>query len=167
MILVAHGSNRNLEGQDFGKIQDKKTGKTFMKELVDSALKDGESFTEYFWTKPGMGDAVFPKVTYAKSFKPWGLIICAGAYIDDVEKQVAKTGKVIEDGLIKLQQADAINQFSQQARLYAAYYFAFGQQAEKVGEYLARLKELPVATEMLEEERRFLPGQIHRTREKQ
>ncbi len=147
LILVAHGSNRNLEGQDFGKIQDKKTGKTFMKELVDSALKDGESFTEYYWTKPGMGDAVFPKVTYAKSFKPWGIIICAGAYIDDIEKQVAKTGKVIEEGLVRLQQADAINQFSQQARLYASYYFAFGQQAEKVGEYLGRLKDLPVATD--------------------
>lgn len=61
LVLVAHGSNRKLEGQDFGKIQDKKTGKTFMKELVDSALKDGDSFTEYFWTKPGMGDAVFPR----------------------------------------------------------------------------------------------------------
>ena len=149
LILVAHGSNRKLEGQDFGKIQDKKTGKTFMKELVDGALKDGQSFTEYFWTKPGMGDAVFPKVTYAKSFKPWGLIICAGAYIEDVEKQVAKTGKVIEEGLIKLQQADGINRFSQQARLYASYYFAFGKQAEKVGESLGLLKNLPVATEAL------------------
>jgi len=147
LVLVAHGSNRKLEGQDFGKIQDKKTGKTFMKELVDSALKDGDSFTEYFWTKPGMGDAVFPKVTYAKSFKPWGLIVCAGAYVDDVEKQVAKAGKVIEEGLLKLQQADSISRLSQEARLYANYFFAFGREADKVGEYLGRLKALPVATE--------------------
>jgi len=149
LVLVAHGSNRKLEGQDFGKIQDKKTGKTFMKELVDSALKDGDSFTEYFWTKPGMGDAVFPKVTYAKTFKPWGLLICAGAYVEDVEKQVDKAAKLIEEGLLKLQQAEAIKQLSQQARVNALYYFAFGQNAAKVGEYLSQLKALPVATEAL------------------
>ena len=93
LTLVAHGSDRSLEGKDFAKIQDKKTGKTFMKEVVEGAVKNGESYTEYFWNKPGMGDAVFPKVTYAKYFKPWGLVICAGVYVDDVEKQVAKTGK--------------------------------------------------------------------------
>jgi methyl-accepting chemotaxis protein len=152
LTLVAHGSNRNLEGQDFGKIQDKKTGKTFMKELVDSALKSGESFTEYFWNKPGMGDAVFPKVTYAKSFKPWGLIVCAGAYIEDVEKQVATTGKVIDEGLTRLQQANAISLFSQAARLNALYFFAFAQNAEKVGENIGKLKELPIATAALKKE---------------
>ena len=152
LVLVAHGSNRKLEGQDFGKIQDKKTGKTFMKELVDNALKKGDSYTEYFWNKPGQGDAVFPKVTYAKSFKPWGLVVCAGAYIDDIEKQVGTTGQLIEEGLARLQQANAINQFSQQARQNAAYYFAFGQNAEKVGENLAKLKEVPIATEAVKKE---------------
>jgi methyl-accepting chemotaxis protein len=152
LILVAHGSNRALEGQDFGKIQDKKTGKTFMRELVDSALKNGGSYTEYFWTKPGMGDAVFPKVTYARTFKPWGLVVCAGVYIEDVEKQVAKTATLIEEGLTKLHQADAINLFSQQARQNAVYYFAFGQNAEKVGEYITKLKEIPIATEALKKD---------------
>jgi hypothetical protein len=152
LVLVAHGSNRNLEGQDFGKIQDKKTGRIFMRELVDGALKSGESYTEYFWNKPGMGDALFPKVTYAKSFKPWGLIICGGIYVDDVDKQVAKAGQLMEDGLGRLQQANAINQFSQQARENAAYYFAFNQNAEKVTENLTKLKELPIATEALKKE---------------
>jgi methyl-accepting chemotaxis protein len=152
LILVAHGSNRKLEGQDFGKIQDKKTGKTFMRELVDGAVKNGESYTEYFWNKPGMGEAVFPKVTYGKSFKPWGLVICAGVYIEDVEKQVAKTGDLIQEGLVKLQQANAISQYSQLARQNAAYFFAFGQNAEKVGENLAKLKELPIATDALKKE---------------
>ena len=106
LTLVAHGSDRSLEGKDFSKIQDKKTGKTFMKEVVDGAVKNGESYTDYFWNKPGMGDAVFPKVTCAKYFKPWGVIICAGVYVDDVEKQVAKTVESVDAGLNKLQQAD-------------------------------------------------------------
>ncbi len=152
LILVAHGSNRKLEGQDFGKIQDKKTGKTFMRELVDSALKSGESYTEYFWTKPGMGDAVFPKVTYAKSFKPWGLVVCAGVYIDDLEKQVAKMAQLVEDGLGRLQQANGIEKFTQQARVNALSYMAFGIEAGKVGENIAKVKELPIATEGLKKE---------------
>lgn len=48
LTLVSHGSRRELEGMDFGKIQDKKTGKTFMREVVNNAIKDGESKTEYF-----------------------------------------------------------------------------------------------------------------------
>ena len=149
LILVAHGSDRSLEGKDFGKIQDKKTGKTFMKEVVEGAIKAGESSTEYFWNKPGMGDAVFPKVTCGKYFKPWGLIICAGVYIDDVEKQVAKTGESVEAGLNKLQQANDIKALMLQARLNATYFFAFGQNAEKVPENLSRLKGLAISSDAL------------------
>jgi hypothetical protein len=147
--LVAHGSDRSLEGKDFSKIQDKKTGKTFMKEVVEGAVKNGESYTEYFWNKPGMGDAVFPKVTYAKYFKPWGLIVCAGVYVDDVEKQVAKTLESVDAGLNKLQQADHIKALMLQARLSATYFFAFGLNAEKVPENLSQMKQLAVSSDSL------------------
>jgi len=152
LTLIAHGSDRKLEGMDFGKIQDKKTGKTFMKEIVSEAIKNGDSYTEYYWTKPGMGDAVFPKATFAKYFKPWGLVICAGVYIDDIEQEIAKMGSFLQDGFDKLQQADAIRNLVMEARLNALYYFAFEQNAEKVGPTLAKLKGLSVATEDLREE---------------
>jgi methyl-accepting chemotaxis protein len=149
LTLIAHGSDRSLEGKDFGKIQDKKTGKTFMKEVVEAAVENGESSTEYFWNKPGMGDAVFPKVTYAKYFKPWGLVICAGVYVDDVEKQVAKTGETITAGLNKLQQTNDIKALMLQARLNATYFIAFGQNAEKVQENLSQLKGLTASNDGL------------------
>lgn len=152
LTLVAHGSNRKLEGMDFGKIQDKKTGKTFMREVVDTAMSKGESFTEYYWTKPGMGDAVFPKVTYARYFKPWGLIICSGVYIDDLEKTIGVAEDLLQQGLVRIEQANSIGRFAESARFNAAYYFAFGTNADKVGGALARLKDLPVATDVLKKE---------------
>ncbi len=142
LILVAHGSDRGLEGKDFGRIQDKKTGKYFMKEVVEDAVRTGESFTEYFWNKPGMGDAVFPKLTYAKYFKPWDLVICSGVYVDDIEKQVAKTGETIEAGLNKLQRANDIKALMLGARLHAVYYLALGKFADKVAQDLSQLKAL-------------------------
>jgi methyl-accepting chemotaxis protein len=151
LTLVAHGSDRSLEGKDFGKIQDKKTGKTFVKEVVEGAVRNGESSTEYFWNKPGMGDAVFPKVTCGKYFKPWGLVICAGVYIEDIEKQVAKTGETIAAGLNRLQQANDINALMMQARLNALYFTAFGQNAEKVHENLSQLKGLAVSNDKLKQ----------------
>jgi len=151
LTLVAHGSDRSLEGKDFGKIQDKKTGKTFMKEVVEGAVRNGESSTEYFWNKPGMGDAVFRKVTCGKYFKPWGLVICAGVYVDDIEKQVAKTGETIAAGLNKLHQANDIKALMLQARLNALYFILFGQNAEKVHENLSQLKGLAVSNDKLKQ----------------
>lgn len=146
LILVAHGSDRGLEGKDFGKIQDKKTGKTFMKEVVGGAIREGESYTEYFWTKPGMGDAVFPKVTYAKYFKPWGLIVCAGVYVDDIESQIARTGEIIQEGIGRIQQAGKISELTLQTGTYVAEFFAWRQGAEKVSQSLSSLKTIPAAT---------------------
>lgn len=151
LTLVAHGTDRGLEGKDFGAIHDK-NGKYFMKEVVGSAIEKGESYTEYQWVKPGMGEAVFPKITYAKYFEPWKLIICAGVYIDDIEAEVAKTGNLISAGLKKLDEAGAVNLYALNARLNAVYYFAFEQNAEKVGENIQRLKGLGQATEALKKE---------------
>ena len=149
LTLVAHGADRSLEGKDFGKIQDKKTGKTFMKEVVEEAMKTGQSSTEYFWNKPGMGDAVFPKMTLGKYFKPWGLIICAGVYVDDVAKQVSKTGEMIEAGLNKVQQANDMQALMLQARLNATYFLHFGTNDQKVSENISQLKGLSVSSDAL------------------
>lgn len=147
--LVAHGSDKSLEGKDFSKIQDKKTGKTFMTEVVEGAVKNGDSYTEYYWNKPGMGDAVFPKVTYARYFQPWKIIICAGVYIDDIEGQVAQTGNVLEDGLTKLQRAGSLQTTMLETRLSALDYFSNGKNPERVGQSIAKLKELAASNDKL------------------
>ncbi|MGA2226481.1 MAG: methyl-accepting chemotaxis protein [Syntrophobacteraceae bacterium] len=149
LTLVAHGSDRTLEGMDFGKIQDKKTGKTFMKEVVENAVKSGESFTEYYWTKPGKGQDIFPKITCAKYFQPWGLVVCAGVYTDDIEAEIVKAGSALQDRLDRIQQANNIEMLGLQARLDSLFYIAFARDAGKVQENLARLKAIPIATDAL------------------
>lgn len=163
LTLVAHGSDRSLEGKDFGKIQDKKTGKTFMKEVVENAIKNGEAHTEYFWTKPGMGEAVFPKVTYSKYFKPWGLIVCAGVYVEDVEREIAKTGDIIQQGIDKIQLAGSISELTLQAGTHAANFLAWGKGGEKVSDTLSRLKGVPVATAEIKNEAALYDQQFART----
>ena len=154
LTLVAHGSNRALEGQDFSKIKDKKTGATFMQQVVGDAVVAGESSTEYYWNKPGKGEEVFPKITYAKYFKPWGLIICAGVYVDDVQSELAKTGALMEVGLERFKQSLSIVTLSQQARLAATYYFMSEKNPEKVGESIKEITDLKVATEKLKKHAR-------------
>ncbi len=149
LTLVAHGSDRTLEGMDFGKIQDKKTGKTFMKEVVENAVKSGESFTEYYWTKPGKGQDIFPKITCAKYFQPWGLVVCAGVYTDDIEAEIAKAGSALQGRLDRIQQANNMEMLGLQARLDSLFYIAFARDAGKVQENLARLKAIPIATDAL------------------
>ena len=164
LILVAHGSNRKLEGKDFGTKEffDKKSNKSFMKEVVDGAMKSGESYTEYYWTKPGQGETIFPKVTFARHFKPWGLIICAGVYIDDIEKAIADSEAVLKEGLKKVEQASLISKYCDQARLNASYYVAFNKNADKVAESLTGLKNLPVATAGLKKEADAYLAQFNR-----
>jgi methyl-accepting chemotaxis protein len=144
--LVSHGSRRELEGQDFGVIQDKKTGKTFMREVVQNAIKDGESETRYFWTKPGMGDAVFPKVTIARHFKPWGLVVCAGVYVDNIEQKAREMQQMLDDGFDQLQQAGNIKTLALNARVNALYYFKFKENDGEVAENLSKLKGLEIAS---------------------
>ena len=149
LTVVAHGSDRKFEGMDFGKIKDKKTGKTFMREVVGNAVKSGESFTEYYWTKPGKGQDTFPKITCARYFEPWGLVVCAGVYTDDVEAEIANAASALKGRLDRVQQANNIETLCLQARLAALYYIAFARDAGNVRENLARLKELPIATDTL------------------
>ncbi|VFQ42735.1 methyl-accepting chemotaxis protein [Desulfoluna butyratoxydans] len=147
--LVAHGADRSLEGMDFSKIQDKKTGKRFMIDVVNGAVKDGTSMTEYYWTKPGMGDAVFPKVTVARYFKAWDLVICAGVYVDDIETAGRELGGVIENGFTRLEQVAKVNEALVDARLGALYYLAFRTDPGKVTEALDGLMEMEAATEAI------------------
>ncbi|WP_236893095.1 methyl-accepting chemotaxis protein [Desulfoluna limicola] len=145
--LMAHGANQKLEGMDFSRIKDKKTGKAFMVDVVNGAVKDGASVTEYFWTKPGMGDEVFPKVTTARYFQAWDLVICAGVYVDDIEKAGEELNDQIEDGFYKLQEIREVGTLLMDARLSALYYMAFRITPEKVNETLVELMEMDSATD--------------------
>ncbi len=143
--LIAHGSRSKLEGMDFGKIKDKKTGKTFMVELVKNAVKDGTSTTEYYWTKPGQGDLVFPKVTVAKYFAPWNMIICAGVYVDDIEKASREMNNIVSQGFEEIGVLNNLEKTMIYARLASLYHMRFNSGEQKPLDLLSTISESPKA----------------------
>ncbi len=145
--LVAHGARLELEGMDFSTIKDKKTGKTFMKGVVDGAVQNGQSVTEYYWTKPGMGEAVFPKVTVGRYFKPWGVVICTGVYIDDIEIAGQALGEVVTAGLDSLKELSQVESFLMKARLSSLYHMRFKTGSQQSADYLNQVIALASATD--------------------
>jgi len=147
--LVAHGSNRKLEGMNYSNIKDKKTGKAFMVDAVTKAVKEGSSVTEYYFTKPGMGEALFPKVTVGRYFKPWDLVICAGVYVDDIEKAGEELSGVISGGFDKLQEIGKVGDLLGDARLGVLYYITAGISSDAVDSSLNVLMGLTSATDVI------------------
>ncbi len=72
--IAAHGANPKLMGKDLKELKDS-NGKYFFKEMVDSGLKNGESWTDYMWTNPLTGKPA-PKSSYVKKFDDKSVVGC-------------------------------------------------------------------------------------------
>ncbi len=118
-----------------------------MKGVVDGAVRDGLSTTEYYWTKPDMGDAVFPKVTIGRYFKPWDLVICAGVYIEDIEKATEAMDAIVQTGLDSLKDIGRVEKLLMKARLSALYHMHFKTGAQATLESLNQVLGLVSATD--------------------
>jgi signal transduction histidine kinase len=77
--MLAHGVNEKFVGEEFIDIKDY-DGKSFIKEIVDIAHKEGSGWVEYKWYNP-VTKEVLPKVVYFK--KVDDLIICSGIYKEE------------------------------------------------------------------------------------
>ena len=72
-----------VEGKS-GKETKDSTGRYFMSDLVDVARNQSEGgYVDYEWPKTA-GGANVAKVSYANLFAPWGWVLGAGVYLDDV-----------------------------------------------------------------------------------
>ena len=171
ITVAAHGVNRKLEGMDFSDIGDKKTGKRFVRIVVEAAMEKGQASIDYFWPKPGENpEKVFPKIAFAQYFEPWGLTLLAGIYVDDIEKEIAAQNAVFEANIQRILQAGDMIENTLLARINALYYIGFGDNAEKVGEYLGRVKGIESATPALRSEAAAYDevfGQFHENGERQ
>ena len=56
--------------------------------INEMASTEGEGFVHYYWTKAGSTESQ-PKITYVKSFKPWGWAVSSGAYLDDINAKAS------------------------------------------------------------------------------
>ncbi|WP_210394587.1 methyl-accepting chemotaxis protein [Motiliproteus sediminis] len=81
--MLMHPIKPALEGRDLRDLEDA-TGDTFFPRLVQGAVADGESFTRYYWARPGSNEPV-PKLSYARLHKEWDWIVATGVYVDDID----------------------------------------------------------------------------------
>jgi len=77
--MLAHGVNEKFVGEEFIEIKDY-DGKSFIKDIVDIANKEGSGWVEYKWYNP-VTKEVLPKIVYCK--KVDDLIICSGIYKEE------------------------------------------------------------------------------------
>lgn len=79
--MVMHPIKPALEGRDLTDFKDANNKKFFI-ELTNIAKSEGAGFVTYVWPKPG-SDAPVSKISYGKLYKPWGLIVATGVYLDE------------------------------------------------------------------------------------
>jgi len=80
--LVMHPIKPALEGKDQSKATDA-NGKPFIRMMNDIAVRDGKGYMDYMWPKPG-SEEPSEKIAYLQAFKPWGVLVLTGVYIDDL-----------------------------------------------------------------------------------
>ena len=76
-VMLAHGVNKKYVGKDFYRIEDV-DGKSFIKEIVDTANIKGCGWAEYKWFNPAT-KRLQPKTVYFE--KVDGMIFCSGIYL--------------------------------------------------------------------------------------
>lgn len=86
-IEILFADRPELEGKNMLRMRDAH-GRYVVKDMISIAEKSGEGFYEYHWTKPGLEGKDFPKISYVKYFKPLGIVLGTGEYLDDVEKDM-------------------------------------------------------------------------------
>jgi len=82
-ICVAHGTQPTFENTNRLSTKDP-DGVPYIRQLLDAA-KTGGGFVPYRFKKPN-SETPSPKLSYGVMFEPWGWMIAAGVYVDDVDE---------------------------------------------------------------------------------
>ncbi len=85
-VMVMHAVRPDLNGQSMYGNQDP-NGLYLFREMAQVARADGAGYVDYGWPRAG-SDAPVPKRSYVELFEPWGLIVGAGVYVDDVQARI-------------------------------------------------------------------------------
>lgn len=96
-VVLSDPIQRQNVGKNLYETKDT-NGVMVIKDLIDiSRTKEG-GFVEYQWLKPTTG-LLSPKVSYAKSFEPWGWMVGTGVYLDEVEKLIQSQRETLKNRL--------------------------------------------------------------------
>jgi len=85
--MILHPYRTDLNGKDLSNYTDPDGKKVFM-DMVEVVKKHGHGYVNYKWQANDNPSVVIPKISYIKSFEPWGWIIGTGVYLDDVRVEI-------------------------------------------------------------------------------
>ncbi len=88
--MVMNTANPHLEGKDLTEMKDP-NGIYIFQAMVRVCREKTEGPVDYMWKRKGT-DQFSPKINFVKLYEPWGWVIGSGAYVDDVEAELAKLG---------------------------------------------------------------------------
>lgn len=86
-FMVVHPFRDDLNGTDLSDFTDSR-GKRLFVEMVKAARTGGDGFVDYTWQWKDDSTRIVPKLSYVKSFEPWGWIVGTGIYLEDVRAQI-------------------------------------------------------------------------------
>lgn len=86
--MIMHPYRSELNGTDLSNYEDP-TGKKLFVEFVNKVKSSGDGFVDYMWQWKDDSTKIVPKLSYVKSFEPWGWIIGTGIYIEDVNEEIS------------------------------------------------------------------------------
>ncbi|MDD3581894.1 MAG: methyl-accepting chemotaxis protein [Desulfobacca sp.] len=86
--MIMHPYKPELAGKDISNNKDP-NGKALFIEMVRVCRDLGQGFVDYMWQWKDDQNRIVPKLSFVKSFTPWGWIIGTGIYVNDVDEQVA------------------------------------------------------------------------------
>lgn len=81
--IILHPLKPELEGKDVSSFRDP-AGLAVFVAFVDAARSADGGYVYYLWPKPGATKPV-RKLSFVKTFEPWGWVIGTGIYIDDLD----------------------------------------------------------------------------------
>jgi len=88
--MVMNTANPGLDGKDLTEMKDP-NGIYIFQAMTAVCREKGEGPVDYMWKRKGT-EQFSPKINFVKLYQPWGWIIGTGAYVDDVETELARLG---------------------------------------------------------------------------
>lgn len=154
--MLINPNRPDLEGQYISDAYTDENGKAFRKIFLQDIHEKGYSFVDYMYKKPD-SNIVRPKVSYFKFYKDWNLIIAAGVYLDDIDKEIFVAKSQFKHK-VQLEATSAIIIFLLFALIANAFAVMLGKRIERfLNSYHAQVQQ---KTEELENLNRTLESRV-------
>ncbi|WP_375591914.1 methyl-accepting chemotaxis protein [Chitiniphilus eburneus] len=95
--MVKHPVNPDLNNKDLSELKDER-GTRIVVEQVEAARRGQGEFVDYYWPRSKDGPLAL-KVATAKLYAPWGWVVAAGSFVDDLEADFREQAMILGGGV--------------------------------------------------------------------